>query len=84
MGKLFDHSYVLNQKSLKTLTGLIMDLRHFQKPTFAALLDQILLAKSVLVRKATKLVIEDIFGISLKNGVDGSHHAQSILKKGLT
>ncbi len=75
----FVHSFD-DQPYGKILAHLTYQRRYFQQPAFVALLDQGLLAKDLFRRKATKLVIEDKFGISLENSA-GGFQAQLILKK---
>lgn len=65
---------------IRALAMLASSRHNFHDKTIGALLHKGLLDKDPLVQQAAKLVIEDNFGIRLKNGAEGIHQAQSLIR----
>lgn len=64
---------------IRALAILASSRQKLNNPSVGALIHQGLLDKDPLVQKAAKLVIEDNFGIRLRNGAEGLHQAQSFI-----
>ena len=65
---------------IRALAILASTRHNFDDPALGALIHNGLLDKDPLVQQAAKLVIEDNFGIRLKNGVEGILQAQSFIR----
>lgn len=60
--------------------AILASSRHkFDEPALGALIHKGLLDKDPLVQQAAKLIIEENFGIRLKNGAEGLHQAQTFI-----
>lgn len=66
--------------SVRALAILAASRHNFNNPSVGALIHKGLLDKDPLVQQAAKLVIEDNFGIRLRNGAEGIHQAQTFIK----
>lgn len=64
---------------IRTLAILAAGRHKINDPLLGALIHKALLDKDPLVQQAAKLVIEDNFGIRLKNGAEGIYQAQALL-----
>jgi hypothetical protein len=77
----FVTSYAANKDARIRALAILASSRHkFHEPAIGALIRQALLDKDPLVQQAAKLVIEDNFGIRLKNGVDGINQVNLLIK----
>lgn len=73
--------FSLNKDARVRALAILASSRHnFDDPALGALIHKGLLDKDPLVQQAAKLVIEDNFGIRLKNGVEGIEQAQSFIR----
>lgn len=64
---------------IRALAMLASSRHKINDPALGALIHRALLDKDPLVQQAAKLVIEDNFGIRLKNGAEGIHQAQLLI-----
>lgn len=60
--------------------AVLASARHIADKNLGALIHKALLDKDPLVQQTAKSVIEENFGIRLKNGAEGIHQAQSLIK----
>lgn len=65
---------------IRALAILASSRHKFGDKNLGALIHKGLLDKDPLVQQAAKLVIEDNFGIRLRNGAEGIHQAQSFIQ----
>lgn len=66
--------------SIRALAILAASRHNLNNPSVGALIHKGLLDKDPLVQQAAKLVIEDNFGIRLRNGAEGIHQAQTFIQ----
>lgn len=66
--------------SIRALAILAASRHNLHNPDVGALIHKGLLDKDPLVQQAAKLVIEDNFGIRLRNGAEGIHQAKTFIK----
>lgn len=66
--------------SIRALAIMAASRHNLNNPDVGALIHKGLLDKDPLVQQAAKLVIEDNFGIRLRNGAEGIHQAQTFIQ----
>jgi hypothetical protein len=77
--QIIEKFYQHKDASIRALAILASSRHNISDPSLGALIHKGLLDKDPIVQEAAKLVIEDNFGIILKNGVEGILQAQSLL-----